>query len=232
MTSRLVTTSRLHAVRYKLAFERYLEDLNGYPNIRPLVAFSGTVRDPETGVEYTEPGMNTDVITGRPIGEAALPNRFPGPDYQVLLAANKYQTAVDRFKVIDNDERRHAFRDKLAGYVRVYAFLSQIVPYADPELEMLYSYGRFLWPHLPLDRNATIVQVGDKVALQYYRLERVFSGGIEVKEGEAEYIRSPTEVGTGIARDQQAPPSEIIETLNERFGTQFSEEDQLFFQQI
>ena len=345
----VVTTSRLHAVRYKIAFERYLKE-NSYSDIRPLVAFSGTVRDPETGVEYTEPGMNTDVITGRPIGEAVLPDRFSNSDYQVLLVANKYQTgfdqpllcamyvdkrldgvqavqtlsrlnrmirgkvepfvldfvndaedifrafkpyydrtdlaessdpaslealkyeldqeqvyhwseveafaqvfykppnrqsvadhahmqrhlqpAVDRFKAIDDDERRHAFRDKLAGYVRVYAFLSQIVPYADSELEMLYSYGRFLWPHLPLDRDATNVQFGDEVALQYYRLERVFSGGIEVKEGEAEYIKSPTEVGTGGAKDEQVPLSEIIEILNERFGTQFSEEDRLFFQQI
>ena len=60
---------------------------------------------------------------------------------------------------------------------------------------MLYSYGRFLLPHLPLDRDATIVQVGDEVALQYYRLERVFSGAIEVNEGEVQYIKSPTEVG-------------------------------------
>ena len=41
----VVTSSRLHAVRYKLAFDRYLEE-NGYTGIRPLVAFSGTVRDP------------------------------------------------------------------------------------------------------------------------------------------------------------------------------------------
>jgi len=39
-------------------------------------------------------------------------------------------------------------------------------------------------------------------------------------------------VGTGKAKDQRAPLSEIIEVLNERFGTQFSEEDRLFFQQI
>ena len=70
--------------------------------------------------------------------------------------------------------------------MQVYAFLSQIVPYADPDLEMLYSYGRFLLPHLPLERDATVVKVGDEVALQYYRLERVFSGAIMVKEGEAE----------------------------------------------
>ena len=70
------------------------------------------------------------------------------------------------------------------------------------------------------------------MALQYYRLERVFSGTILVKEGDAQYIKSPTEVGTGKAKDEKAPLSEIIEVLNERFGTQFSEEDRLFFQQI
>ena len=56
------------------------------------VAFSGTVRDPDTGVEHTEPGMNADVATGRPIGAAALPARFGSSDYQVLLVVNKYQT--------------------------------------------------------------------------------------------------------------------------------------------
>lgn len=49
---------------------------------------------------------------------------------------------------------------------------------------------------------------------------------------DTQYIKSPTDVGTGKARDEKAPLSEIIEVLNERFGTQFSEEDRLFFQQI
>ena len=91
----VVTSSRLHAVRYKLAFERYLAE-NGYRDVRPLVAFSGKVTDPDTGLEYTEPGMNIDVVTGKPIGEAALPARFETPDYQVLLVANKYQTGFDQ----------------------------------------------------------------------------------------------------------------------------------------
>ena len=42
-----------------------------------------------------------------------------------------------------SEEREQAFRDKLAGYVRVYAFVSQVVPYADSDLEMFYSYGDF-----------------------------------------------------------------------------------------
>ena len=55
---------------------------------------------------------------------------------------------------------------------------------------------------------------------------------ITLKEGDAQGVKSPTEVGTGKAKDEKAPLSEIIQVLNERFGTQFTEEDRLFFQQI
>jgi type I restriction enzyme R subunit len=143
------------------------------------------------------------------------------------------QPAVDRFKALENDEKRTEFREKLSGYVKVYAFLSQIIPYGDPDLEMLYSYGRFLLPHLPMERDTSIVKLGDEVGLQYYRLQRIFSGAIELREGEGEYgVKSPTDVGSGKAKDEPAPLSEIIEVLNERFGTNFTEEDRLFFEQI
>jgi type I restriction enzyme, R subunit len=91
----VVTSSRLHAVRYKLAFDQYIAE-NGYTDIRTLVAFSGKVKDPDTGIEYTEPGMNTDIVTGKPISEAQLPERFDSGDYQILLVANKYQTGFDQ----------------------------------------------------------------------------------------------------------------------------------------
>ena len=74
--------------------------------------------------------------------------------------------------------------------------------------------------------------IRDEVALQYYRLDRVHTGAIGVAEGELQYVKPPTETGTRKAQDDQAPLSEIIETLNERFGTQFTEEDRLFFDQI
>ena len=91
----VVTSSRLHAVRYMLAFKRYIAEHN-YGDIRPLVAFSGTVTDPDTGGDFTEPGMNIDMVTGKPINEAALPSRFDSPDYQILLVAEKYQTGFDQ----------------------------------------------------------------------------------------------------------------------------------------
>ena len=77
------------------AFERYIREQD-YTDVHPLVAFSGTVHDPDTGDEYTEPRMNIDRVTQTPIPETALPARFDTPDYQILLVANKYQTGFNQ----------------------------------------------------------------------------------------------------------------------------------------
>jgi len=86
----VVTSSRLSAVRYKQSFDRYIDE-KGYDDIKTLIAFSGTVRDPDAeGVEYTEVGMNNG------IRETELPGRFASEEYQVLLVAEKYQTGFDQ----------------------------------------------------------------------------------------------------------------------------------------
>jgi type I restriction enzyme, R subunit len=82
----VVTSSRLHAVRYKLALDKYVAD-KGYPDVRTLVAFSGKVLD--DGDEFTEPGMNA-------FPESETAQRFGGDDYQVLIVAEKFQTGFDQ----------------------------------------------------------------------------------------------------------------------------------------
>ena len=81
----IVTRSRLHAVRYKLAVDRHLAEL-GHP-FKALVAFSGTVQD--GGQFYTESSMNT-------IPEAQTAKTFELPEYRFLIAANKFQTGFDQ----------------------------------------------------------------------------------------------------------------------------------------
>lgn len=344
----VVTDSRLQAVRYMLAFQMYLSE-HHYTDVHPLVAFSGTVIDPETELEYTEPGMNIDYMDGKHISETQLKDRFGSEDYQILLVANKYQTgydqpllcamyvdkrldgvqavqtlsrlnriypgksepfvldfvnkaedilaafkpyytvteleadsdpshlellkhelnqmqvyswqevedfarifykplaeqkrgdhatlqkhlqnAVERYKALENDEDRDKFYDKLKAYIRLYAFVTQLISYTDKEQEMLYSYGRFLLPHIhPSDSRDAYPE--KDVELQYYRLQKVMDGSIDLSEGEDVKVKSPTDTGTRKSKEEDKPLSEIIETLNERFGTDFSEADRLFFEQI
>lgn len=86
----LVTGSRLQAVKYKLAFDAYIEE-KGYDDVRCLVAFSGEVRDNDVPtVTYTEPQMNEG------IAETELRKKFASDAFQVLIVANKYQTGFDQ----------------------------------------------------------------------------------------------------------------------------------------
>jgi type I restriction enzyme R subunit len=82
----VVTSSRLHAVRYKQAIDRYIVD-KAYTGLATLVAFSGKVID--DGLPFTEPGMN-----GFPESQTA--ERFGGGEYQVLIVAEKFQTGFDQ----------------------------------------------------------------------------------------------------------------------------------------
>ena len=86
----VVTASRLAAVKYKLAFDRYIKE-RSYTGIRSLVAFSGTVEHPDDpGSSYTEVSMNYG------ISESELPKAFEHGDHRVLLVAEKYQTGFDQ----------------------------------------------------------------------------------------------------------------------------------------
>ena len=87
----IVTRSRLHAVRTKLALDRYLDE-KGHP-WKALVAFSGTVKD--GGQSYTESGMNS-AGQERVIGERQTAAEFDKPEYRFLVVANKFQTGFDQ----------------------------------------------------------------------------------------------------------------------------------------
>ncbi len=87
----VVVSSRVEAVRWKLAIERYITE-RGY-KIGTLVAFSGEVRDKDSGEDpFTEHSTSLNpLLKGRDIREA-----FKGEDYHILLVANKFQTGFDQ----------------------------------------------------------------------------------------------------------------------------------------
>ncbi|MCB9833048.1 MAG: type I restriction endonuclease subunit R [Planctomycetes bacterium] len=338
----VVTRSRLHAVRFKLAFDHYVEE-QGYHDLRALVAFSGSVIDPDGPKEpFTEVGMNDG------IQEKELPEKFSSAAYQVLLVANKYQTgfdqpllcamyvdkklsgvqavqtlsrlnrmypgkddvfvldfansgeeiqsafqpfyqqttvseradpnqlealrheldsaqvwhaseveafakvfyrpkekltdkehaelhfhlqpAVDRFVHIEDEEEREKWRGKLQSFVNLYAFLSQVMPWTDRDLEIRYSFGRLLLKRLPREQDGRYDPEGE-VDLHFYRLARKGESSIVLAREDGD-VKGPTDVGTRKEEDPTVPLSEIIETLNDRFGTEFTEADRLLLDQV
>lgn len=339
----VVTGSRLHAVRYKLAFDKYISD-KGYKDVKTLVAFSGSVTDPDfPDKQYTEVGMNGG------IKESELPDKFASEKYQLLLVAEKYQTgfdqpllhsmyvdkrlsgiqavqtlsrlnrttsgkedtfvldfvnerdeiytsfkdyyevtdmgemadphqlydlqhrieewqiftkqevdalceiwfknrkeptpsdhkqmnatldaAVERYNGMEEDDKE-LFRGQIISFRSLYAFLSQVIPYQDSELEKLYTYLRFLLSKLPRRADGPGYQLEDEVDLQYYRLQKISEGSIDLSKGDPEPLKGPTEVGTKSSTDEKVQLSLLVDKLNDRFGTEFNKADELFFDQV
>lgn len=90
----IVTSSRLHAVRYYQEIKQYIEQ-NSYDDLEILVAFSGELSDPkDPDIVYTEEKMNHRK-DGSSILEKQLPDEFHDEDYTMLVVANKYQEGYD-----------------------------------------------------------------------------------------------------------------------------------------
>lgn len=110
-------------------------------------------------------------------------------------------------------------------------FLSQVIPYQDSDLEQLYTYLRFLLTKLPKRDSRLGIDLEDEIELQYYRLQKISEGQIDLKAGDSHPLKGPSDVGTG-GDDEDIILSDLIDILNERFGTDFTQADQLFFDQI
>jgi type I restriction enzyme R subunit len=153
-------------------------------------------------------------------------------DHQALNAA--LDPAVSRFVVLrdKSEDEAELWRGKLVAFRNLYGFLSQVIPYQDSELERLYVFLRHLASKLPRRKGGTPYQFDEEVRLEYYRLQKISEGSISLQEGKARPLDGPAEVGSGAAREEAVPLSQLIDVINERFGTDFNQADQLFFDQI
>ena len=140
-------------------------------------------------------------------------------------------SVAERFIGLEEEEREK-FRGQLKAFRNLYAFLSQIIPYHDSELERHYAFVRKLLLKLPPPGDGRPFVLDDEVALKFFRIQQRRQGSIKLSEGEAAPLKGPTDVGTARLKVDEVALSSLIDFLNERFGTNFTEADQLFFDQI
>ncbi len=140
--------------------------------------------------------------------------------------------AVDRFKIVDEEAERE-YRDILKRFVNLYSFLGQIVQVTDPSLEKTYVYTKALRSRLPR-RGEGGLDLGSDVELTHLRTEKTFEGDISLGLGEGGEL-PPAVTGGGVGK-QHEPESEhlstIVDLLNERFGLNLGDADQLLFDQF
>ncbi len=157
--------------------------------------------------------------------------KLNNPKHQKKLYAYT-DPAVDRFKAIPEEEKKEEFKKSIRSWTNLYAFLSQIMPFTDSELEKLYAYAKLLQTRLPKRDLTEALQLDDEVALEYYRLQKIKEGTIELIKGEIGELSGTSEAGLKKSKDEEAKLSEIINVLNEIFGTEFEAADKLLLDQV
>lgn len=138
----------------------------------------------------------------------------------------KMQPALDRYMALE-DEKKDMLKSTLARFNRIYAFITQVCRLFDKELHKFSIYAKFLATMLPKG-SAEHVFVDDKVLLEYYKLQKDFEGAIELQATEEGFTPITGEAGR---RDKKKDPlTVIIDKINEKYGTAFTEMDKVLLQ--
>ena len=339
----IVTASRLQAVRYRQALDACLA--RRAPVMQALVAFTGTVEDPATGEEFTEPRMNRRGT--RVIGEHQTADEFRRPEYRFLVVASKFQTGFDQpqlvamyvdrtlqgvtavqtlsrlnrtapgkdttfvldfanapeaiaksfqrfydrvrldgetdpntlydllghlegyglcdgavieqfakvwfapgahgtrerqgktiarcqgvldgavavWQQLDEDQREDA-RSKARDFVRLYSFLSQVVPFNDTSVERRAAFLDLLVRKLPPTPHELPREIFDLVDIGSFAVRVGHEGAIALAPGSETVTPVPFGADIGAARDPEYEVlSAILQDLNEQFGTAFTADE-------
>jgi type I restriction enzyme, R subunit len=167
----------------------------------------------------------------------ALANVYFNPDTRMNVRTQSklyrfIDPAVDRYNALETEPEKEEFKKSLRTWTNLYSFFAQIMPFREPDFEKFYAYAKLLQTKLPKRDLSESMKLTDEVAMEYYRLQKIKAGEIDLISGEEGALDGLSEAGIKRAKEEKAPLSEIIDVLNERFGTEFEEADRLFFEQI
>jgi type I restriction enzyme, R subunit len=121
------------------------------------------------------------------------------------------------------------FKTDMGAFTRLYIFLSQIFDYGNTALEKRAMFYKRLLPLLELGREREGIDLS-KVVLTHHNLRNTGKRAMPLNEGERPSLEPVTEAGSGGVREKtEAYMREIIEQLNNLFGADTTDQDQLVY---
>jgi type I restriction enzyme R subunit len=138
---------------------------------------------------------------------------------------------VERWKGISEEERVQ-FRGQLNDYIRLYAFLAQVLTFSDVDLEKLYVFARHLLRLLPADRAELPREVQQNIDMESYRIQQTSSGSIALDRKAGVLDPQSAKGRYGMQPEEMEALSRIIADLNERFGLNLGPEHRVTLAQM
>ena len=131
------------------------------------------------------------------------------------------------FRADLTEEQKVDFREKVKTYVRLYVFLSQIVHFENPYLERLYIFLNQLQNKLGSEAPIDLAQgILDNIDMDSYRLQLETSTNIAMEQGE-DLKPMPIDMRGGTSGAEIDRLSNILQSFNDRYGTQFENADKV-----
>lgn len=143
--------------------------------------------------------------------------------------ANMLRPVIARYSELDEDDQ-YTTRDYIRTFNRLYAYVTQLVRLHDKDLFNEYQYTLHLVRLLPRT-GSEIVDIDDKIKLEYASLTETFSGAILLDE-------KPPVIVPGNGTKPKVPNKKkdtlqsIIDKVNERFNGNFTDADRVIIEGI
>lgn len=185
--------------------------------------------DPNVLYEHQSRLLDFDVYTESDVNAFAARFFDPATTQDHLYAV--LEPVVSRAKALHADELAE-FRGQVNDYVRLYAFLAQILPFADADLEKLYVFTRHLRRLLPANREQLPREVQDNIDMESYRLQKTSEGKASAKGEGGTLDPQGGKSAHGTSAEDLEPLSRIIADLNDRFGINLGPEHRVTLEQM
>jgi type I restriction enzyme R subunit len=121
------------------------------------------------------------------------------------------------------------FKSDMGAFLRLYTFLSQIFDYGNTAIEKRAIFYKRLLPLLEFGREREGIDLS-KVVLTHHHLKNLGKHAMPLTDGETPKLDPLTEAGSGSVQEKhKVYIAEIIEKLNELFGSDTTDQDQLVY---
>jgi type I restriction enzyme R subunit len=138
---------------------------------------------------------------------------------------------VDRWKDLKDEEERGDFRSNVKSFLSSYGYISQITDFNETEWEKLSIFLRPLLKKLWIKEPPSGFDLFSSVDLEYFRLQKEYEGGVTLID-EKGILPEVFVGGSKPIEEEEEFLSEIIKIVNDRFGTEFTNDDRTHLKQL
>lgn len=143
--------------------------------------------------------------------------------------AGLLRPVVERYKELSEDDQ-YTVRDYIRKFNGSYSYVTQLVRLHDQDLFNEFQYTSNLIRLLPRNK-VDIIDVEDKIKLEYAKLTETFSGQITLNEKPPVFVPGGS-IQPKVPNKKQDTLQNIIDKVNERFEGKFTDADRVIIEGI